>query len=120
MHLGTAAKVNAGISERDRLVLEQQLEIAIVPVSGGVRALAVIDQFAILHSPMSLHDRSPLLDLSVPFAFGHGLQFSRVEGLSATPAGKVGTVEEGDEAFGRLFCSPASRGTEQERNSGES
>src|SRR5436190_1397240 len=75
LHLRRTAQVNAAVGERHRFVLNQQLEVAVLLVSAEVRAVTVVDQFAVLGAPM-------LFGLIQPFGrvFGallgaHGREF---------------------------------------------
>ena len=52
LHLRAAAQIDAGVAQRHGLVLDEQLEVAVVLLGGGVIALAVVDQLAVLHAPM--------------------------------------------------------------------
>ena len=85
LHLRAAAQIDARIRQRHGLVLDQQLEIAVVLLRGGVSPLAVVDEFAILDGPVRLHGRIPLSDLVGAGLRGHARELARVERLSSPP-----------------------------------
>ena len=80
LHLGASAQIDARIGPGHRLVLHQQLEVAVILLGGGVGPLAVIDQLAVLDRPMALHLFSPLRDLRLPLLGRHGQELAMVEG----------------------------------------
>ena len=80
----------------------QQLEVAVVLLGGGVGALAVVDQLAVLGAPVGLHGFRPLGDLRLALLGGHRQQLAMVEGLAAAPAGQILAVEQGGEARRRF------------------
>ena len=51
---GHAAQVDAGVGLGHGLVVDEQLEVAVVLLGGGVGAVAVVDQFAVLDAPVRL------------------------------------------------------------------
>ena len=112
LHLRYAAQVHPAVALGQRLVLEQQLEIAVVLVGGGIKAVAIIDQFAILHFPVGIDVFRSLLAfweaafdglflVIGQFSRGHLPQFRGVLGAPAIPAGQVFAIEQGGEAGGR-------------------
>jgi hypothetical protein len=52
LHLRDAAQVDAAVAERQHLVIDHQLEVAVVFVGGEVQAFAVVDELAVLHLPV--------------------------------------------------------------------
>ena len=55
LDLRGAAEVNAAISLRTDLEVDQQLDVAVVFVGGEIDPLAVVDDHAVFYSPMFLH-----------------------------------------------------------------
>ena len=55
LHLRHAAQVDAAVALRQHLVINEQLEVAVVLLGREVEALAVVHEFAVLHLPVRVH-----------------------------------------------------------------
>jgi len=104
LHLRHAAEIDPGVGTRRELVLQPELEVAVVTERGRVASQAIVDQHALLDAPMRLavlelgKAGGPLRDQRVALGRGQGQQLPVVVGRAATPAAQVTAVEQGGEA----------------------
>ena len=120
-----AAQIYAAVAVGQRLVIHHQLKIAVVLVTREIQSLAIVDEFAVRHTPVRVDVfRSGLAQWKsafdgLPFVVGqlsgrHRPQLGGVLGAPAIPAGEIFPVEECREAFRRSIVSRA-----RERGEGE-
>jgi hypothetical protein len=103
LDLWNAAEVDAGIGFGDGAVFDEQFEVAVILLGGGIGAVAVVDEFVILGAPVFPHGAGPFGDLGVAVRGRHRQQFPVVEGIAAAPAGEVFAVKQGFKT-GRWGC----------------
>src|SRR5438128_6127664 len=75
LHLRRRSQVNAAVCLGHGLVVDLQLDVAVVLVGGQVGAVAVVDQLAVVHAPALLGVVGPFLDLRLALFGLHGGQF---------------------------------------------
>ncbi len=112
LHLRSAPEIDAAVGLGDGLVVDLQLDVAVILVRGQIGPLAVIDQFAALDSPVRLGVVRPLGQLLRLLLVVHGGKLTRVEMGHAVPAGEALAIEQGDETRrGELviFLGPSGR-----------
>ncbi len=98
LHLRGRSQIDATVGQGHGLVLQPQLDIAVIGVGGQVGTLAVVDQFAIFYSPVLLSlgpVRGPLLP---PRRVRHRRQLAGIDVPLAVPAAEVLPVEQSLEA----------------------
>ena len=94
LHLGSAAQINAAVGGGHGLVVERELDIAVVLVRRCIGPVAVIDEFAVLNGPV-FRELRLLIGKRLPALFGRGCLDGGVR-VVAVPAGKIFAVKEGD------------------------
>jgi len=100
LHLRIGPQIDPAVGLGDGLVINPQLEVAIISIGGQVSPLPVIDHFTILDTPMSLSVCGIGLQLGLPFGVRHGGQFSRIKVLHAMPAAQIPAVKDSRKARG--------------------
>src|SRR5262249_13962593 len=102
--LRVGPEVDAAVGQRDGFVFDQQFNVAVGLVGGQVSAVAIVDEFAVLHGPVLLAVGSPFVGLGQGFDGGHLLKRAAAGAVKvpAVPTGEIFAVEDGGEALGRL------------------
>ena len=85
----------------DGLVVDEQLDVAVVLVGREVGAVAVVDEFAVLDPPVLGEDVASRSLARGPFVGRELGQPRGLDALAPVPAGQVLAVEDRDEASGR-------------------
>ncbi len=68
LHLRRGPQIDAAVALGEHLVVDQQLDVAVVLVGGQVGALAVVDDLAVLDLPVLLDVLVPFVDLGLALA----------------------------------------------------
>jgi hypothetical protein len=103
LHLRRRPQVDAAVGQGDRLVVDEQFDVAVFLVGGQVVAVAVVDQFALVHRPVFRHVHHPAGAERHGLGDGQRRELGRVEVWHAVPAVEVLSVEEEREPLGRRW-----------------
>ena len=103
LDLRRATEIDSTIALGDRLVVDQELDIAEFLVGREVGAIAIVHQLAVRDAPMLPGIRGLIGELPGAFLRTHRRKLARVELFHTMPVREILAVEQGDEPFGRFI-----------------
>ena len=113
LHLRSRPEIDAAIGERHSLVLDVEFKIAEHLVGRQVGAVPIVDQLAILDTPVLLGVLGVGGEFLFPFLRRQGLQLVRIEVPHAVPTGQILVVEQSTESGRRIRGSRDRRSNSQ-------
>ena len=97
LNLRRTAEINPAVALGADLEIDEELDVAVILVGGQVDALTVVDDFAMIDTPMRFQVLRIPGELLGLFVCAKGMELPRIGRLLAVPAGQVLAVEKGDE-----------------------